>query len=110
MALAAYELVPDQSLDDRYHVAMIHLINDDPAAARAEADAILAEVPTHLFALATAAQAAVRAGNSAEARDFYERLIVNYDEELTTGREEYIAHEQSLPAIRAEAAAFLRGN
>lgn len=106
MALGAYDLAEPLDLDGRYHVATLHLVAGNTAAAAAESAAILDEVPTHLLGLFTAAQAASAEGRLDDARAYYARLIENYDAELATARLEYSAHVNMLPEIRREAEAF----
>jgi hypothetical protein len=103
MALAAYEMVPDLDLDGRYHVAVLHLVNGDAQGARAAADVILAQVPTHLFGLYTKAQAEALLGNTARASELYRQFLEHYDAEVATGRPEYREHQPVLPAMREEA-------
>lgn len=107
MALAAYQRVEPLDADARYHLAVLHLFAGDPAAARAEADATLTDVPNHLFALFTAAQAERARGNKAAATELYRRFVQRYDAELAANRPEYQAHQPALPGMRAEADAFL---
>jgi hypothetical protein len=103
MALAAYDRVEELDLDGHYHVAVLHLVGNDPAAARREADTILAEAPTHLFGLFTAAQAEDMRGNTAEADALYRRFLESYDDEIVQPRPEYQEHAQVLPFMREEA-------
>lgn len=103
MALAAYEQVPDLDLDGRYHDAVLHLIDGDPAAARAQADSILAAEPSHLFGLFTAAQAEQAMGREAAARQLYERFLEHYEAETARDLPEYRDHARVLPINRAEA-------
>jgi hypothetical protein len=103
MALAAYDRVGTLDLDGHYHVAVLHLVNEDAPAARAEADVILQEVPTHLFGLFTAAQAEEMRGNESEANELYRRFLANYETEVALARPEYLEHPQVLPSMRAEA-------
>lgn len=103
MALAAYEQVPDLDLDGRYHDAVLHLVDGDPAAARAQADSILAAEPSHLFGLFTAAQAEEALGREAAARQLYQRFLNNYESESARNLPEYRDHAQVLPINRAEA-------
>jgi hypothetical protein len=109
MAITAYERLEVLDLDGRYHLALLHLVNDDPAAARREADSILAEVPTHLFGLFTAAQAEELMGNPAAAAPFYRRFLGAYETEVALSRPEYLDHARMLPTMREEAAASLGG-
>ena len=103
MALAAYDRVPDLDRDGRYHLAVLHLVDGNPEAARTHADRILEEEPNHLFGLATAAQAEMARGNERSARDLYRRFLENYESEIARGLPEYREHEPVLPAMRQEA-------
>ncbi len=110
MAFGAYERVPELDNDARYHLGVLHLINDDPAAARAQADTILAAEPAHLFGLFTAAQAARNAGNTQEAGVLFQRFLDNYATEIGRDLPEYEAHQRAFPEMRAEAQAFVGGS
>lgn len=107
MALDAYERV-EPDADARYHVGVLHLLAGDPAAARAQAEAILADAPTHLFGLFTAAQAARAAGDTRAALDFYQRFLEHYPAEIARDLPEYSAHAAGFPEMRAEAQAFVQ--
>ena len=106
MALAAYQRVPELDIDAHYHLGTLHLFAEDPIAARAEADTILAADPNHLFGLFVAAQAEKMQGNSAVARDLYQRFLEAYPTEAQRALSEYQAHQLALEGMRAEAAAF----
>ncbi|HEX2203957.1 MAG TPA: zinc-ribbon domain-containing protein [Longimicrobium sp.] len=104
MALAAYGRVSPLDDDGRYHVATLHLVGGDWAAARAQSDTILAGSPRHLFALFTAAKAEEGRGNRAGAQALYRRFMEAYRTEAGRGDiPEYRDHAQALPAIRQEA-------
>jgi hypothetical protein len=103
MALGAYDRVDDLDLDGRYHVAVLHLVNSDPASANAQARAILEAEPTHLFGLFTAAQSEQELGRTEEARALFTRFLDHYDAELAAGRPEYTEHAPVLPTMREEA-------
>lgn len=103
MGIQAYEMVPDKDLDAYYHMALLHLVNNDPAGARNTAEAMIAQAPTHLFGLYTAGQAEQALGNREASREFYERFLASYDEEIAVQRPEYQEHEAVLPAMRDNA-------
>jgi hypothetical protein len=107
MALAAYQRVGALDLDARYHITLLHLVNGDAAAARAEAGVILDEAPTHLLALSTAAEAEALLGNREAARALYSQFLENYDTEIATSRREYTDHASVLPVMREDATEFL---
>ena len=114
MAIASYDLITALSLDDRFHLSLLHAVNDDAASALAVAEAGLAVRPTHLLCLATAAEAALLAGDSAQARTHYQTLVDVYDEEIGAGLVEYGTgeggHANLLPVLREQARAYVAGS
>jgi hypothetical protein len=109
MAVQAYALVEDNDADLHYHLATLHLANDDPAAARISADAILAADPNHLFGLHSAARARVDQGDAAAARPYYQRFLDAYTVEVARDLPEYRDHARIIPVMRAEAEQALAG-
>jgi hypothetical protein len=109
MAIMAYQRVETLDTDGRYHLAALQLVAHDYAAARAQADSILATSPTHLFGLFSAAEAERGRGNGAAAKEFYLRFIRAYDAEVAKRLPEYEEHSQGLPAMRAQAVAKVAG-
>lgn len=107
MALAAYDQVPTLDIDGHYHMAVLHLADGDPTSARARADSILAEAPTHLFGLFTAAQSEQALGNAAQARAFYEQFDEAFEAESALARAEYSEHSAVMPLMREEVAQAL---
>lgn len=110
MALAAYAQVPELDLDGRYHLAVLHLVDGDAAAARAQADSILQADPGHLFGLFTAAQAEDALGDEAVALSLYRDFLDNYGTEIERELPEYTDHAQVLPVNRAEAERRVEGS
>ncbi len=107
MAIDAYGLIPELTLDHRYDLAMIHFVNGNTTAAAAQADTILTAYPTHLFGLAAAAEAAVRTGDTDAARAYYQRFLDSYDSELANSAAEYEMHPPLPAAMRMAAIAYL---
>lgn len=107
MAISAYGMIPELTLDHRYDMAMIHFVTGDIAAAAAQADTILAAQPTHLFGLAVAAEAAAKRGDTAMAREYYQKYVDNYEAEVTNNMVEYQMHANLPAAIRMAALAYL---
>lgn len=103
MALSAYGMVQDLDTDGRYHMAAIHLVNGQPAEARATSQSILDEIPSHLFGLFTAAEAEQMLGNPDSADELYQRFLDSYEAEVAAGRPEYEAHAAILPVMRDQA-------
>lgn len=113
MAIASFDLIAALSLDDRFHLSLLYAAAGDGAAALLTAEAGLAVRPTHILLLGAAAQAALQTGDAAAARAHYQTLVDVYDEEIRAGLDEYGAgeggHANLLPALQAEAAAYLAG-
>ncbi len=111
MAIASYDLIGTLSLDDRFHLSVLHATAGDGVSALAVAEAGLGQRPTHLLCLAAAAQAALLLGDNARASAYYQALVDVYDDEITVDFEEYgtgpSGHANLLPVLRDEAAAFL---
>lgn len=107
MALEAYDMAAPLDDDALYHVGLLHLVNDEPEAARRTAEQVLSASPDHLLLLIVAAEADRATGNDAEARELYQRFLDHYDEEVAKGLQEYQDHQPILPEYRSEAQAFL---
>ena len=114
MAIASYDLIAALSLDDRFHLSLLHATAGDGTAALATAEAGLAIRPTHLLLLGAAARGALLVGDAATARAHYQTLLDVYDEESRLQLEEYGTgeggHANLLPELRTEAAAHLAGS
>jgi tetratricopeptide (TPR) repeat protein len=108
MGIQAYQLAGDLDADGLYHLALLHSLNRDYAAARAAAEQILANSPNHLLALSAAGNAARGTGDNASARKYYQQFLSVYDAELKTKKQEYEDHGRMLPELRAEAEQFVK--
>jgi hypothetical protein len=108
MAIMAYQRVDSLDADGRYHLAALQLVAGDAAAARAQADTILAANPTHLFGLFTAAEAEQRRGDAAGAKALYQKFLASYESEVAKKLPEYEEHAQGLPSMRQEAISATR--
>ena len=112
MAIASYDRIAALTLDDRFHLSLLHALGGDGASALAVAEAGLAVRPTHLLCLAAAAEAALVLGDEALARTHYQALVDAYDEEVGAGLVEYGpqgegGHANLLPVLREEALEYL---
>lgn len=113
MAVAAYERIGALTLDDRFHLSLLHAAAGNGAEALAVAEDGLDQRPTHILLLAAAAEAALLIGEEGTARRYYQTLVDSFDDELAAGLPEYAAdaHEGDLMnTLRDEAAAFLAGS
>lgn len=111
MAIASYDRIGTLTLDDRFHLSLLHAATGDGAAALAVAEAGLMARPAHLLCLAAAAQAAALLGDSAKTTAHWRAFLDAYDEEIRSGLAEYgpppDGHAPLLPSLRAQAEAHL---
>lgn len=112
MAIASYDRIAALTLDDRFHLSLLHALGGDGALALEVAEAGLAVRPTHLLCLAAAAEAALLLGDDARARAHYQTLVDVYEEESKADLVEYGpqtggGHANLLPVLREDALEFL---
>jgi hypothetical protein len=103
MALASFGMIGPLSLDQRYDLGRLGEVVGVPDVAKAQADSILAQDPTHLLGLALAARAATVAKQPVAARDFYKRLLAAEPVERKKNLPEYERHRADIDAAVAEA-------
>jgi hypothetical protein len=103
MAVAAYEMLAPLNLDQRYDLGRIGEVGGDTALARAQADTILRERPTHLLGLILGARVARAAGDEPHARQFEQRLLSVAPRERNAGLPEYLLHKNDIDAALAAA-------
>jgi hypothetical protein len=103
MAIAAYEMLAPLNLDQRYDLGRIAEVGGDTALARAQADTILRERPTHLLGLILGAKAARMVGNEPHAKQFDVRLVSVAPRERGVGLPEYLLHKNDIDAALAAA-------
>ena len=107
-ALAAYDRAGELNADEDFHVAVLLLAAGRATDARAQADQILAQAPTHLLALGVGLRAARGLGDDPAARTYAQRLL----DALATAHDplpEYEDHSVLLPIYEAEARELLGG-
>lgn len=114
MAIASYDRIGALTLDDRFHLSLLHAAGGDGSAALATAEAGLAVRPSHLLCLAAAASGALLVGDSAKATAYYQTFLDKYDDELASGLTEYgpppDGHAPLLLDLRADARAHVAGS
>ena len=103
MATAAYEAIAPLNLDQRYDLGRIGEVAGDTTLARAQADSILRERPTHLLGLILGAKAARMVGNEPHARQFDVRLLSVEPRERSVPLPEYLLHKNDIDAAMAVA-------
>ena len=95
MAITAYAAIGPLDADGRFHLGAVAIATGDPSltgVARAQADSILAQRPTHLLGLILAAQSATIARDEAARRTFQRRLLAAQGQELALPLDEYLQH------------------
>jgi hypothetical protein len=100
LAVQAFDALGVRDLHAQYDIGMIHAIVGDTAAARAAADAILRQRPTHLLGLALAMRSAP-SSNSRQA--FAKRLLAATAAEEKSPLAEYGDHRRDLDGAIANA-------
>jgi hypothetical protein len=96
MAIQAYQMIGPLDAHARYDIGAISVAAGDAAAARAQADTILAAQPNHLLGLVLAIHAADLARDSAGAARFRRRLIAAVPAERAKGLKEYDEHARDI--------------
>ncbi|HZF67785.1 MAG TPA: hypothetical protein VEZ47_07100, partial [Gemmatirosa sp.] len=97
MALQNYARM-DLDLDLRYDMGRVAEVSGNAEIARAQADTILKEAPTHLLGLVLAAKAAALQGRMDDYRQYQQRLVAAAPAERAKPREEYERHANDIDA------------
>lgn len=100
MALQAYGMLEALDNDARFHIGLIELAAGNPEGARAQADTIAGDVPTHLFAAMLRADAARARDDADAARAAEQAYLQNFDAEMNARRPEYEHHGPWLTTYR----------
>lgn len=103
MALQTYAQLPALDLDARYDIGLLHLAVRNAAGARAQADTILRQVPTHLYGFVLRGRALELTNDARGARQAYTNFLRYEAAERAKQRPEYAEHPQTLDAFHAEA-------
>ncbi len=105
MAVQAYGSVPAGEIDAdaRFHLGLLQLLQGNPDAARAEAEAILTTRPQHLLGLVLVARAAEDEGNAEGRRQAYGRMLDALPAEQAAGLPEYGMHGNLIEAEASRA-------
>jgi hypothetical protein len=97
MALQHYASM-DKDLDLRYDMGRVAEVTGSAEIARAQADTILREAPTHLLGLVLAAKAAALQGRMDDYRAYQQRLVAAAPAERAKKRDEYERHANDIDA------------
>jgi hypothetical protein len=96
MALGVYGSLDAITMDERYHMGRIAEMAGAREVARAQADTILQQQPTHLLGLILGAKAAAMAADENAFRGFERRLLAAESAERATALPEYRDHQQEI--------------
>ncbi len=98
MALSAYDLLgaADVDADARYHAGLIRLHTGDIDGARALADTILKQQPSHLFGIVMRGTIARYQKDQKALDRSYADFLAHYDAEMKLKRPEYEAHPRAI--------------
>lgn len=102
MAIAAYGMIDQLDLDQRYDLGRIAAVSGDETTARAQADTILARHPNHLLGLILAANAAKMRKDTAAEQKYRDQLAASAASERAKQLPEYTTHVNDI-AIALEA-------
>lgn len=105
MALGAYRQLDLVDTDARFHAAIIHLIVQEYAQAKALADTIATSDPNHLFPSLIRGEIAEQENDTTVLARSYAAFLANYDAELKSKRKEYLEHQPWLDQFRTKALA-----
>jgi len=103
MAISAYGMLGDLDPDAHYHVGLLQAITGNGAGALAEADSMDAQVPHNLLASMLRNTVAQMTGDQAASMAAMRDFLAHYDEQIVTGRQEYIDHQRGLEMFKADA-------
>ena len=105
MALAAYEALGPLDNDLRYDMGRVAEVSGNLDVARAQADSILQQSPTHLLGLILAQRVAQLKGDKKESDRFTARFVQAAPEEMKKALEEYTRHKGDIDLALEEARA-----
>jgi hypothetical protein len=92
MGIRAYQMLPSLDHDARYDMGRIAEVAGSASLAKAQADTILGESPTHLLGLALGARAARLTNDENAARVYERRLLAAESAERRKDLPEYARH------------------
>ncbi|MEO8192669.1 MAG: zinc ribbon domain-containing protein [Gemmatimonadales bacterium] len=103
MAISAYQMLAPMSADQRYDLGRIAEVSGALPLAKAQADTILGQNPTHLLGLILATRIASLENRAADRQAYESRLIASYHPETAKKLPEYERHGDDIAAALADA-------
>ena len=105
MAIQSFEALAPLDAHQRYDVGLLAMVSGDAELARAQADSILQEQPTHLLGLTLAMRTAGMQNDAAARASFAQRLLAALERERAELLPEYEDHGPDIDAAVREATA-----
>jgi hypothetical protein len=102
MAIQSFEALAPLDAHQRYDLGLIGVVSGDGVLARAQADTILTQQPSHLLGLILAMRAAGLQGDTAARAQFAQRLSAALVSERAKGLPEYTDHGPDIDAAVRE--------
>jgi hypothetical protein len=96
MGIRAYQMLPSLDLDARYDMGRIAEVAGAAVVAKAQADTILREAPTHLLGLALGSRVARLTNDETAARAYDRRLLAAERAERGKALPEYERHASDI--------------
>lgn len=103
MALQSFQMLPSMSADQRYDMGRVAEVAGAIPLAKAEADSILKQNPSHLLGLILAARVAALTGDKAGLLALEKRLVAAEKTELAKKLDEYDRHQDDIANGLAQA-------
>jgi hypothetical protein len=103
MAIQSFQALAPLDAHQRYDLGLLGLVSGDGELARAQADTILANNPTHLLGLILGMRSAGLQSDAAARADFVKRLSAALVSERAKGLQEYVDHSPDIDAAVREA-------
>lgn len=103
MAISAYQLLAPLNTDQRYDLGRIAEVAGALPLAKAQADTILSQYPTHLLGLVLASRIAALEKRSADLASYDSRLVAAYKSESAKKLPEYERHDADITSALSNA-------
>lgn len=103
MAISAYQMLSPMNADQRYDLGRIAEVAGALPLARAQADTILSQEPSHLLGLVLASRIAALEKRDAERASYDSRLLAAYQPESGKKLPEYERHKEDITSALAAA-------
>jgi hypothetical protein len=103
MAISAYQMLSPMNADQRYDMGRVAEVAGALTVARAQADTILRENPSHLLGLVLGARVASLEKDAALRSSFESRVLAAYDSEAAKRLPEYERHAADIASVLADA-------